>query len=93
VKRYFLIAAAAGLLWSAGAMAAEKTVTLAIKNMSCASCPYIVKKSLTRVPGVSKVNVSFKNRIAVVTFDDKKTGIAALTGATADMGFPSSLKK
>lgn len=79
-------------MWSAGAMAAQRTVTLAIENMTCASCPYIVKLTLARVPGVSAVDVSFKNRIAVVTFDDAKTDIEALTGATFDIGFPSTLK-
>ena len=92
MKRSFLIATAA-LLWSAVAIAAERTVTLTVDNMSCASCPYIVKQSLARVPGVSAVDVSFKNKIAVVTFDDAKADLAALTGATRDMGYPSALKE
>ncbi len=91
MTRSFVLAAVA-ILWAGGAVAAEKTVTLAVENMSCATCPYIVKQSLARVRGVSNVDVSFKNKIAVVTFDDAKTDVAALTGATFDMGFPSSLK-
>ena len=73
------------------AWAAERTVTLAVDNMSCASCPYIVQRTLTSVPGVSDVEVSYEQKIAVVTFDDAVTDVAALTQATESMGFPSRL--
>ena len=92
LRKYFIAAGAAVLLWPAGAKAAERTVTLAVGNLFCASCPYIVKRTLARVPGVNSVDVSFKKKIAVVTFDDAKTNVAALTGATSGMGFPSTLK-
>ena len=49
------------------AVAAEKTVTLAVQNMYCAACPHTVKASLAAVPGVAKVVVSFKEKTAVVT--------------------------
>ena len=80
---------AAALLCAGSAWAAEKTVTLAVSNMTCASCPYIVKRTLAGVPGVSGVKVSFENRTAVVTFDDTRATVAALTKATAGMGYPS----
>ncbi|MEL0108336.1 MAG: mercury resistance system periplasmic binding protein MerP [Rhodospirillaceae bacterium] len=71
--------------------AAEKTVTLAVEKMTCVTCPYIVKKSLTKVKGVRKVEVSFAEKKAVVTFDDSQTTVAALTNATTENGFPSKL--
>lgn len=61
--------------------------------MTCASCPYIVKQTLAAVDGVTDVKVFFRERSALVTYDDSKTEVAALTSATASMGFPSSLKK
>ena len=48
------------------AFAADKTVTLAVKNMYCADCPFIVRKSLEAVPGVVKVAVSYKDKTAIV---------------------------
>ena len=33
-----------GLFVSSAALAAEKTVTLAVKNMYCAACPHTVKR-------------------------------------------------
>ncbi len=71
------------------ALAATKTVTLAIPSMTCPVCPITVKKVLKAVPGVSQVNVNFDKRDVVVSFDDSKTSMAALTKATADAGYPS----
>lgn len=80
------------LFASSGALAAEKTVTLAVKNMYCAACPHTVKASLERVPGVAKVAVSYKDKTAIVTFDDEKAGVSALTAATTNAGYPSAPK-
>ncbi|HEY8048051.1 MAG TPA: cation transporter, partial [Ramlibacter sp.] len=42
-----------------------------------------------KVPGVKSAVVSYKRRNAIVTFDDEKTTVAALTRATEDAGYPS----
>lgn len=83
-----VLAAAVAPVW-----AATRTVTLSVPGMTCVTCPITVKKALTRVKGVSKVDVAFKQREAVVTFDDAKTNIHALTKATANAGYPAALKK
>jgi len=80
---------AGGLLASGAVQAGQQTVTLAVENMTCASCPYIVKKSLAAVPGVSGAEVSFETSSATVTFDDQKTNVAALMEATTKAGYPS----
>ena len=36
------------------AIAAERTVTLAVDNMYCSACPYTVKQSLAKVTGVDE---------------------------------------
>lgn len=51
-----------------------------------------VKRSLTKIDGVTKADVSLEKAEAVVTFDDAKTTLEALTKATAGAGFPSKLK-
>lgn len=86
-----LIALAAAL--STPAWAATKTVTLSVPGMTCAACPITVKKALTKVDGVQKAEVSYEKREAVVTFDDAKTNADALTKATANAGYPSSIKQ
>jgi len=47
---------------------------------------------LSKVKGVTKADVSFEKREAVVTFDDAQTKVEALLKATADAGYPSSPK-
>lgn len=94
MKRLFSIAVLAATLLTSGiAIAAERTVTLAVKNMTCASCPYIVRKTLAAVPGVSKAEVSFDEKTATVTFDDDKTSVTALTEATAIAGYPATVQE
>lgn len=87
-----LVALAALLAPAAGASAAERTVTLGVENMYCAACPHIVRQTLASVPGVRRVEVSYRTRTATVIFDDARTDVAALTTATAAAGYPASLR-
>lgn len=80
------------LLASVTAFAGDKTVTLAVPGMYCATCPITVKSSLEAVPGVEKVVVSLSEKTAIVTFDDAKTGLPALISATTNAGYPSTPK-
>ena len=83
------IGLAVALLAGGAALAAERTVTLAVDNMYCDACPYIVQQSLARVDGVGHVAVSYEKKTATVTFDDAKTTLATLTAATTRAGYPS----
>lgn len=88
-----LLASLALVAVTAPVWAATQTVTLAVPGMTCAACPITVKKALSKVEGVSQVNVTFEKREAVVTFDDAKTSVQKLTKATEDAGYPSSVKR
>lgn len=77
---------------AAPAWAAPQTVTLAVSKMTCAACPITVKQALSRVPGVTEVNVSFEKKQATVVFDDSQTNVATLTRATTDAGYPSTVE-
>lgn len=92
MKYVIPVTLALGIMGSSAALAAEKTVTLAVQNMFCAACPHTVKSSLQSVPGVKTVSVSLEKKTAVVTFDDAKTDVKALTTATTNAGYPSSPK-
>jgi mercuric ion binding protein len=77
---------------SSSAFAGERVVTLAVQNMTCSACPFIVKSSLEAVPGVAKVSVAFADKTATITFDDSKTAAPALISATTNAGYPSAPK-
>lgn len=91
-KPLVLAAFAVGIIDSPAAMAAEKTITLAVNNMDCAACPSIVKGSLEAVPGVAKVAVSYKDKTATVIYDDAEADVNQLTTATTKAGYPSAPK-
>jgi len=73
--------------------AAPQTVTLDVPGMNCAACPITVKKAISKLEGVNKVDVNLERREAVVTFDDAKASVQKLTQATENAGYPSSAKR
>lgn len=73
------------------AWSSPRTVILSLPTMDCAVCPITVKKALGKVDGVSRVEVDFGKRQAIVSFDDAKTSAEALTRATKDAGYPSTV--
>lgn len=83
----------ASLMTAPAAFASERTIIFAVDNMTCASCPYIVKTSMAAVPGVAKVAVSFQAKTATVTFDDAKTNPDAIAAASVNAGYPAHLRQ
>jgi mercuric ion binding protein len=75
------------------AWAATRMVTLSVPGMTCPACPITVKTSLSSVEGVSRVNVHYDEREAVVTFDDDRAAAQKLTNATSRAGYPSNVKR
>jgi mercuric ion binding protein len=74
------------------AAAKQQTVQLTVPTMDCATCPITIKAALSKVPGVSKVQVSYAKREAVIVYDDARATLADLKKATEDVGYPAMLK-
>jgi mercuric ion binding protein len=91
IKMKTLITLAALIAVPLTASAEQQTVKLKVDGMSCVTCPYQVKSALKRVEGVITASASLETKEAEVTFDDIVTNIVALTEATANVGFPSTL--
>ena len=81
------------LMVSTAALAAEKSITLAVANMTCATCPITVRAALRGVVGVKDVKVDFAEKVAVVVFDDALTTSDKLAEASRNAGFPASVKE
>jgi periplasmic mercuric ion binding protein len=71
----------------------KKFVTLSVSGMTCADCASHVEKALQKVEGVEKTDVNYDKKEAVVTYDDTKSGVEALTKATKGAGYPSEVKQ
>src|SRR5215471_15845370 len=67
-----LLAAGSLIVVASTAWASPKTVSLSVPTMDCPVCPITVKQALTKVPGVTRAEVSFDKRQATITFDDAK---------------------
>lgn len=90
MNKYFsALALIASMMTASTAFAGERTITFSVDNMTCASCPYIVKSSMEGVPGVAKVAVSFQAKTATVSFDDAKTNPDAIAAASMSAGYPA----
>lgn len=77
---------------STAGLATTQTVTLAVPGMTCPTCPITIKKSLQKIDGVGDITSDIEKKTIAVTYDDTKTQPAALTQATADAGYPSTVQ-
>ena len=82
----------AALVGAEPTAAAEQRITLTVENMTCASCPVIVKAALARVDGVRDVQVSFERKSAVVSYEDSKVTVPTLIDASTRAGYPARVK-
>ena len=73
-------------------VAATQTAILAVENMTCALCPVTVKKAMEQVKGVRSVAIDFTSKTATVVFDPSVTSIEAIAAASANAGYPATLK-
>jgi periplasmic mercuric ion binding protein len=89
----FVAAIVLCVTFSSPAWAGTEMVTLSVSGMTCAACPITIKNALQKVEGVEKTEVNYDKKEAVVTYDDAKTGVEALTRATEGAGYPSEVKK
>jgi len=78
------------LLSASVAAAAERTVTLAVENMTCALCPVTVRTAIERVAGVKDVEVDFDNKTATVVFDDAEASVEDIAEASRLAGYPAA---
>ena len=73
-------------------VAAMMSATFAVENMTCALCPVTVKKAMEQVNGVQSVEIDFASKTATVAFDPSVTTIEAIGAASANAGYPASVK-
>jgi copper chaperone CopZ len=74
-----------------------KTVLIPVEGMSCVACAASVKKALTSLGGVSKVEVNLAERNARVRFDSTRVSpdrlVAAIDGLGYHAGAPAEVNQ
>ncbi len=78
-------------LATARAAAEEKTVALKVEGMTCGGCAIATRKALARLPGVSKVEVSYEQQRAVITYDPARVTVEEMIGAAKVLGYTASV--
>jgi mercuric ion binding protein len=66
---------------------------LDLQNLQCYGCVLTVKRALQKSVGVDEVEVDLDKKTATVRFDGTKTDPEKLMKATAEAGFPSTVRK
>ena len=69
----------------------EKTVTLGITGMSCASCSQRIEKGLEKLPGVLSANVNLTLEKARVSFEDAQIKIEDIKSKIENIGYGAIL--
>lgn len=91
-----VIAAAMTALSPMAAHAAQRTAVLTVEKATCSLCAPIVKRVLSKTPGVKGVSIVEASgdapAVATVAYDDAVTNVAKLSAATTNAGYPSHLK-
>ena len=75
---------------------AGRVATLKVINVGCISCAPMVKRGLSRVPGVKEVSVkegSGPEVIVRVVYDHKKVTPARLAAVTTNAGYSAQVVK
>jgi mercuric ion binding protein len=71
------------------ALAAERSATFSVSNMTCPLCPITVKSAISQVPGVISVEVNRDLARATVSYDDAQATTDAIAAASTNAGYPA----
>ena len=70
---------------------ASRTVTLAVRGMTCGGCVLATRTTLTRLPGVTKADVSYERGTALVTYDPAKVTVARMIAAIRTLHYTATV--
>lgn len=89
----FALAAMLLVVASSAVAQESKVATLHAGKIYCGACAAVITKALRGVPGVTKIDVDVDKKEITVQFDPARARVEDLTAATAEKGFPSSVRK
>lgn len=67
------------------------TTKLRSEGFACPSCVAKIENSLSKLPGVEKVDVKFASGRVEVSHDPSQTSAQALARAVTDLGYPTKV--
>ncbi len=96
MKHILMSSALAIAALSSAVVAEERTVEIAVSELTCPSCSFIVASSMRAVPSV-QINdfvdgPESGQGVYSVTFDDAETSVEGILKAVAANGYPAQLR-
>jgi len=64
-----------------------RTITLHVEGMACEGCANAVRRSVSGLDGVSRVDVDLAGKRVAVAYDEVKTDEAAIRARIEDAGY------
>ncbi len=71
----------------------SKKITMLVEGMTCASCVSNVDRAVSKLNGVSEVNVNIANDKMMLTYDSEKVRISDIKKAVQDSGYNAKLQE
>ena len=91
--KHFLLSTLTIAALSAPALAEERQVEIAVSELTCPSCSFIVASSMRGVPSVEIAEFEdgpeYGQGVYSVTYDDSVTTIESIIGAVTANGYPA----
>ena len=95
MKRILLSSALAVAAFSAPALAEERRVEIAVSELTCPSCSFVVASSMRGVPSVQIDDFAdgpeYGQGVYSVTFDDAETSVDSIIAAVMANGYPAEI--
>ena len=93
--KHLLLSALAIVALSTPALAEERQVEIAVSELTCPSCSFIVASSMRGVPSVEitafEDGPEYGQGVYSVTYDDAETSIESIIGAVTANGYPAQV--
>jgi len=71
----------------------KKKAHIHITGMTCASCATTIEKGLSKLPGVSRVNVNLASEKASIEYEPSKVDTKTLMDTISDVGYGVAVAK
>jgi mercuric ion binding protein len=95
MKHILLVSALALAALSSAAVAEERKVEIAVSELTCPSCSFIVASSMRGVPSVEIDSFTdgpeYGQGVYSVTFDDAETTVESIIEAVVANGYPAQV--
>lgn len=87
MKLKLSLAVGMAVLMAGAALAKEATANLTVPKMDCDSCAVVIKRALTKTPGVKSTAIDTEKRLVTVVYEDSNVSEAQLQQAIEKTGF------